>query len=185
MIPSRFRLTLAAAHLRRGGVLAYPTEAVFGLGCDPFSASSVANLLALKQRSDAKGFIVIAGSIDQIADLVRIPSQDAEARLLRDWPGPVTYILPAARDVPDWLTGGRSTLAVRVTAHPVVAALCGAYGGPLISTSANLSGQPPARTRAAVRRRFGDAVQLLPGELGGTARPTPIYDAATGTLLRR
>lgn len=185
MLPSRLRLTLAAAHLRRGGVLAYPTEGVFGLGCDPFSATAVANLLALKQRSDAKGFIVIAGSIDQISGLIRIPSPDAEARLHRDWPGPVTYILPAAPGIPDWLTGGRATLAVRVSAHPVVAALCATYGSPLISTSANRSGQRPARTRNAVLARFGDAVQLLPGALGGAARPTPIYDAATGALLRR
>ena len=185
MIPlPRWRLSQAVRHLRRGGVIAYPTEGVFGLGCDPCREGAVAEILELKGRPAAKGMILIAADFDQLLPFVSVPPAAVLARILASWPGPVTWILPAAPRVPAWLTGGRSTLACRVTDHPVAARLCRAFGHPLVSTSANPTGRPPARSLLQVRRYFGRRVLMIPGPLGRLEGPTPIYDALTGCCLR-
>jgi len=182
---SRFRLKLAAAHLHRGGIVAYPTEGVYGLGCDPLAQGAVQRLLELKERPKAKGLVLIAAEFGQIEPYLDIPSEVMRNRILATWPGPVTWIVPAAGWVPAWLTGEHATLAVRVTAHPVASALCRAYGGAIVSTSANKSGLPPARTPIAVRKHFPIGhVSILPGRLGGLRGPTAIYDASTGVRLR-
>ena len=173
------RQTLAA-----GGVLAYPTEAVWGLGCDPFSDAALRQLLALKRRDPAKGLIVVASHIDQLDGLIVIPSRAAYRRARLSWPGPNTWVFPAGPDASPWLTGERDTLAVRVSTHPVVRDLCEAWVGPLVSTSANRSGQPPAMSRTQVQLRFADML-VVPGALGGSDRPTSIREAATGHYLRQ
>ena len=183
---SPFRVGVAAHAVRRGGVVAYPTEAVWGLGCDPANALAVVRLLALKGRDPAQGFIVLAATEDHLAGLLAPLPSDAEARMRASWPGPVTWVVPAAPHVPEWLTGGRDTLAVRITAHPVAAALCRAAGGPLVSTSANRSGARPARSATEVRLQFGRRIDaLLPGPRGELDRPTPIREAVSGRYLRR
>ncbi len=188
MIPlPRWRLLQAVRHLRRGGVIAYPTEGVFGLGCDPLNERAVAEILALKGRAASKGLILIAADFEQLLPFVSALPASVLERILASWPGPVTWILPAAPRVPTWLTGGRTSLACRVTDHPVAARLCRAFGRPLVSTSANLSGRPPAKSRLQVRRyfaRLGDRVLVIPGPLGRLEGPTPIYDALTGRCLR-
>jgi L-threonylcarbamoyladenylate synthase len=177
---------LAARRLRTGGVVAYPTEAVYGLGCDPLDHTAFVRLLALKRRPDAKGVILIAADETQLAPFVTPLSKAATAHLRGSWPGPVTWIVPAASGVPGWLTGGRDTVAVRVTAHPLAAALCRAFGGALVSTSANRTGQPPARTALKVRQLFGNRLDgIVVGPLGGLARPTTIRDARTGSVIRQ
>jgi L-threonylcarbamoyladenylate synthase len=182
---SRLRLRLAALALRQGGIVAYPTEAVWGLGCDPLNEGAVDALLTLKGRPASKGFILIAADFSQIEPFLDIPTPDMRERLLASWPGPVTWIVPAARTVPRWLRGTRGTLAVRVTAHPAASALCRAFGGAIVSTSANVSGQRPARTLAETRRHFtGAALSFLPGPTGGLARATAIYDARSGARMR-
>ncbi len=182
---SPFRVALASRAVRDGGVVAYPTEAVWGLGCDPTDPYAVVRLLALKGRNPDQGFIVLAADESDLAGLLGPLPPEAAERMRATWPGPATWIAPAAPGVPDWLTGGRDTLAVRVTAHPTATALCRAAGGALISTSANRSGSRPARSATEVRWRFGNRIDaLLPGPLGGLARPTPIRDAMTGTYLR-
>jgi L-threonylcarbamoyladenylate synthase len=172
--------------LQAGGVIAYPTEAVYGLGCDPRNQAAFSRLLALKGRPEAKGVILIAADEAQLTPYMA-PLPDAIlARLRRSWPGPVTWIVPAAVGTPAWLTGGRDTIAVRVTAHPPAAALCRAFGGALVSTSANRSDQPPARTKAELQRIFGDALDMIvPGPLGGLTQPTRICDARTGAIIRQ
>jgi L-threonylcarbamoyladenylate synthase len=183
---SPFRLRQAVRVLRGGGIVAYPTEGVYGLGCDPLDGAAVTRLLALKGRSRRKGLILIAEAFERVRPFLGALEPDLEAAARADWPGPVTWVLPAAPATPSWLTGGRPTLAVRVTAHPLAAALCRAFGGPLVSTSANRSGARPARSPLAVRRQLGDAVDLvLHGALGGLRGPTPIRDGASGRLLRR
>lgn len=182
---SRLRLNLAARHLRDGGLAAYPTEGVYGLGCDPLNHAAVERLLSLKGRSAAKGFILIAADFSQVESYLQIPNSEVRARLLAAWPGPVTFVVPAQPWVPAWLRGASSSLAVRVTAHPLAAGLCRAFGGPLVSTSANRSGKPPCRTALAIRQRFPESgLLLIPGKLGGSAGPTPIFDAVKGTRLR-
>ncbi|MGH8372354.1 MAG: L-threonylcarbamoyladenylate synthase [Gammaproteobacteria bacterium] len=175
----------ARAIVWAGGVIAYPTEAVYGLGCDPLATQAVERILALKSRDVGKGFILIASHIEQLLPFMAPLDKTLRARLEASWPGPVTWIVPAAEAVPDWITGGRDTLAVRVTAHPVARALCELTGMALISTSANLSGHAPARSALQVRARLGDDVDyILPGQTGPQRKPTEIRDARTGKILR-
>lgn len=184
-MPSRQVIRQAARLVRDGGVIAYPTEAVFGLGCNPQDSLAVARILALKRRSVRKGLIVVAADIDQLRDLLAPLPDEVEARLQASWPGPQTWLVPAARLCPPWLTGEHQTLAVRVSAHPVVQALCNESGMAIVSTSANRSGRQPARTTLACRMRLGADVDLVvPGLTGRQARPTSIRDALTGETVR-
>ena len=180
-----WRLKTAVRVLAAGGIVAYPTEAVYGLGCDPLNLATVARLIALKRRPVTAGLILIAADYGQLMPWLAPLDRATERKVLSTWPGPVTWVLPAALGVPDLLTGGRPTLAVRVTAHSTAADLCRAWGGALVSTSANIHGRPPARTALGVRRRFGRSVDLvLTGPTGGQGAPTEIRDAVTGRVLR-
>ncbi len=182
---SAFHLRKARRVLLDGGIVAYPTEAVYGLGCDPLNAAAVMRLLELKQRSWKKGLILIASHRHQLDDWLEPLGLSIEKELERTWPGPVTWLLPARPEVPDWLRGEHTTLAVRVTAHPLAAALCDAFGGPIVSTSANLAGRPPLRSALQVRREMGDAVDyILHGRLGDRQRPSEIRDALSGKIIR-
>lgn len=175
----------AGSVIRAGGVVAYPTEAVWGLGCDPLDAEAVARILAIKERPASMGLILIAADVRQLEPWIEPVAGDVEARIAATWPGPVTWVLPARAGVPAWLGGGRDSLAVRVTAHAQSAELCRATGFAIVSTSANRSGRPPARTGAQVRRWFGDELDLiLGGATGGLDRPSEIRDAATGRPIR-
>lgn len=177
----------ASERLQLGGVIAYPTEAVWGLGCDPFNERAVHRLLSIKQRPVEKGLILIAAELDQLRpclDLTALPTGRL-GDVLASWPGPHTWVMPASERAPAWITGAHASLAVRVSAHPTVVALCRTFGGPLVSTSANLSGQP-----AALRRMELDPILLArldgvtEGETGGLPRATPIRDALSGQQLR-
>lgn len=182
---SRLHLDLACHALAAGGVIAYPTEGVWGLGCEPLNVHACRRVLSLKRRAAAKGFILIASEFAQVEPFLAALPRAKLAPVLKDWPGPVTWLLPAAAWVPRHLTGGRDTLAIRVTAHPVASALCARYGGPIVSTSANASGRRPARSALQVQRQFGQKVDyVLAGELGGLKGPTPIRDLATGAKVR-
>jgi L-threonylcarbamoyladenylate synthase len=170
--------------LQAGAVIAYPTEAVFGLGCDPCNATAVGRLLAIKRRPVSKGLILIAASLAQLEPFIEPLEVASRARLVATWPGPITWLVPA-RQAPVWLRGAHATLAVRVTAHPLAAALCQAWGGPLVSTSANIGGRPPARSALAVRRQLGNRVDyIVPGRVGGACRPTEIRDLRSGRIIR-
>ena len=183
---SPFRLREAARVLQAGGVVAYPTEAVFGLGCAPLDRVAVERILAIKKRPVSKGLILIAADFSQLRHFVR-PVADAERMraVMASWPGPNTWLLPAAPGCPTWLTGVHDTLAVRVTAHPLAAALCREAGLPLVSTSANQAGLPPARTVLQARLRCGPDVDLyLAGATGGQRQPTAIRSAVDGRVVR-
>jgi L-threonylcarbamoyladenylate synthase len=181
---SPFRLRAAARAIRAGAVVAYPTEAVFGLGCDPLNPVAVQRLLAIKGRQQRKGLILIAADFEQLRPFLAPLSESQLRTILAEWPGPVTWVLPAAAGVPGWLTGGRDTLAARVTDHPLAAALCRTAGMPLVSTSANAAGHPPARSDLQVRLRCPGVDRILCGSTGGLARPTEIRDLASGRQLR-
>jgi len=177
----------AADALRRGGVIAYPTEAVWGLGCDPFNEPAVMRLLAIKQRAVDKGVILIAAARVQFDGLLDWDALTATQRdaVIATWPGPNTWIVPTTPRVPRWITGSHDGVAVRVTANPDVIALCDAFGGPLVSTSANLAGEPPAFAREALDPRLVAQLDgVTAGETGGLASPTAIRDARTGAQLR-
>lgn len=182
---SRWHLRAARGILRAGGVIAYPTEAVYGLGCAPLDGSAVGRLLRLKGRPVDKGLVLIAADFEQLVPLVETPSPEMLCRLEQSWPGFTTWVLPARAEIPRWLTGRHTGLAVRITAHPVAASLCRHFGGALVSTSANPSGRQPARDLLTVHRYFGDALDyMVPGEVGGEARPSQIMDARNGVVLR-
>lgn len=182
---SAFQLRTARRVLLNGGIVAYPTEAVFGLGCDPYNAHAVFRLLELKQRSWKKGLILIASHRHQLDHWLEPIGLSVEQQLEKTWPGPVTWLLPARVEVPEWLRGEHATLAVRVTAHPVAAALCDAFGGPIVSTSANIAGHHAARNALQLQREMGDSVDyILHGEVGDRLTPTEIRDAASGSVVR-
>ena len=179
-----WHLFRAAAVVAGGGILAYPTEAVYGLGCSPFRAEAVLRILRLKRRDPGKGLILIGSNIRQFHGLVDLDRLERREQILASWPGHVTWILPARPGAPRWLRGDSRTLAVRVSAHPDVRRLCDRTGA-LVSTSANPAGAPPARTGAGVRAYFGPGVDfIIPGRAGPAARPSEIRDAVSGRILR-
>src|SRR5579859_7392095 len=173
--------------MRSGGVLAYPTEAVYGLGCNPHNREAFERLFALKQRPPTQGVLLIAADFSQVEryiDLAAVPA-DVLAQVRESWPGPNTWIFPRSADVPAWVAGAHAGIALRVTAHEPAAALCRAYGAALVSTSANPHGEPSARTAATVDAYFGAALDgLLDAPVGGQQRPTVIRDALSGAIIR-
>lgn len=185
---TRWQLQQAVRVIQQGGIIAYPTEAVYGLGCDPFNAEAVLRLLALKGRPMEKGLILIASDISQLRPFMARLSPDQLQQLETSWPGPVTWLVPARPETPTWLRGQHDTIAVRVTGHPVAAALCQAVGHALVSTSANPAGRQPATTPLQVRRYFSDQENqidhIMVGPLGSHTSPTTIRDLATGQTVR-
>lgn len=177
----------AVSAIQSGGVVAYPTEAVYGLGCDPKNLSAIERILDIKQRPKKSGFILLAANQAMLRDWVDYDAlTEIQQQQLNDtWPGPLTWICPAKTGLSPLLTGQFSTVAVRVTAHPLAASLSEAVGHPIISTSANLSGHPPALSAIDVSTIFDNAVNyILEGELGGQSKPTEIRDLATGQVIR-
>jgi L-threonylcarbamoyladenylate synthase len=173
-----------AAHLRRGGLIAYPTESCYGLGCDPDNRSAVLRLLKLKRRPQHKGLIIIAASYRQVARYLQPLTPDQQQQLAIAGAQAITYLMPAHHSVPRWLRGAHDTLAIRLTAHRQAAQLCRGIDSALVSTSANRSGQRPARTYAQCRRSFGSKVWVLPGFVGKRKNPSTIMSWADGKILR-
>ena len=176
----------AVAAMRAGGVIAYPTEAVWGVGCDPYNQQAVERLLALKTRPVEKGVILIAAELQQVEPLLARLSETDRQRVVADWPGPVTWVLPDPDNlIPRWIKGQHSGVAVRVSAHPVVQELCRAFAGPVVSTSANPAGAEPARSRDEVDCYFNGRLDaVVPGKLGDLAQPTQIRDLQNDRVLR-
>lgn len=175
----------AAKWLSVGEVVAYPTEAVWGLGCDPFNPHAVEKLLQLKQRPVEKGLILIAAHIEQFNPLLSALPPGQYNQLTESWPAPITWLVPANENVPPWIRGSHDSVALRVTDHPVAKALCQHFGGPIVSTSANPGSRREARTSLMVRRYFGDQLAAItPGQVGNSAKPSQIRDLASGKILR-
>ncbi|NLY57025.1 MAG: L-threonylcarbamoyladenylate synthase [Gammaproteobacteria bacterium] len=167
-----------------GGVIAYPTEAVWGLGCHPFHGAAVERLLQLKQRPVEKGLILVAGDIQQFDFLLWDLPHSQQAKLQLSWPGPNTWLVPHQGRLPEWITGRHATVALRVSAHPLIQQLCAACG-PLVSTSANPAGRPAARTRLRVEQYFhGQLDAIVPGTLGSQRNPSIIRDLQTDAIIR-
>ena len=182
--PRAVDLARARAVLAADGVLAYPTESCFGLGCDPRRPAAIKRIFSLKRRSRAKGLILIAAEIKQIAPFVAPAALEDLRRFEPFWPGPFTLLLPASRMVHPWLRGRHQQIAVRITNHPWAAGLCKALGTALVSTSANLSGKISLKTAAECRQVFGRRALVVSGRIGFARRPSTIIDAATGKILR-
>jgi len=182
---SGLSLRRAAHRLGQGGLIAYPTEAVYGLGVDPDNAEAIANLLAAKDRDPTKGLILIGADLDALRPYLAPLDEVAINTLTASWPGAITWLVPAADDAPIGVTGASERIAVRIPGHPTARALCRAWGGALTSTSANRRGRAPARTALATRRVFGTALAgIVAGRVDPQAQPSEIRDLASGRVLR-
>lgn len=183
---NRWQVKQAANRLLNGEVLAYPTEAVWGLGCDPENAAATMRLLEIKSRPVHKGLILVAGSVDQVEFLLDALTPAQRKKILASWPGPTTWLIPDENEiVPWWIKGDHASVAVRVSAHPLVASLCSSFGGPIVSTSANKAGQRPARTALQVIKHIGREIDgMLHGSLGSERNPSRIVDLLSDKVLR-
>lgn len=179
-----WRIRQAVKTLNQGGVIAYPTEAVYGLGCNPWDDEAVLRLLAIKQRPWSKGLILIAADFNQLQDFIKPVSPTVLKQLEATWPGHVTWLLPASDDTSEYLCGEHDNIAVRVTAHKQTIALCRAFGGAIVSTSANRATMRPAKSIHQVRWHLPDVDYVLAGECAGADKPSQIRDAATGEIIR-
>jgi len=180
-----WKLRLAKKIIRRGGIIAYPTEAVFGLGCDPLNFHAVETLCQLKNRSLSKGLILIASHQDQLRGFVDLTPKQQQ-KLNTQLALPTTWIVPASKDCPPWLRGQHAGIAVRITHHPLARQLCEHTGLALVSTSANISSRPPAKDALTVRRVFGQSLDLiLHADTGHFSQPSQIMDIRTNKRLRR
>lgn len=182
----KLNLQLACEHLKQGDVIAYPTEAVWGLGCDPQNEAAVSKILRIKNRAVEKGMILIGGSIEQFESLISRLSEEQREELENSWPGHITWLVPDPEDeIPAWIKGVHQSVAIRVSAHPVVQALSAAFGGPLVSTSANEAGETEIRSKLILEEKFAGSIDfVVDGELGEAAKPSEMRDLATGKTIR-
>ncbi|MEJ2042331.1 MAG: L-threonylcarbamoyladenylate synthase [Reinekea sp.] len=168
-----------------GGIIAYPTEGVYGLGCDPFNADAVGRILRIKGRPISKGLILIADNIERLTPYLQPLTQGQRDKLKQSWPRPTTWVIPHNGILPDWITGGRTTVAVRVTSHPVAAKLCQRTRIPLVSTSANRSNRPALTTSFQVRQHLGKEIDyLLTGQVQTPGHSSTIIDLKSDEYLR-
>jgi len=184
---SAFKIQQAVRCLKGGGLVAYPTESVYGVGCDPFNADAVYRLLALKHRDEAKGLILVAANRYQVETLLQDLS-DQQLNLLEQssLAEPLTCLLADENDhIPPWIKGRHSRVAIRISRHPMVQELCLLFGGAIVSSSANITGFPSAKSPLQVRQQLqGGLDYLLVGQLGGAHKPSRIQDLCNNTIIR-
>lgn len=175
-------------YLKSSGVIAYPTEAVFGLGCNPLSRLAVRRVLAIKKRPQHKGLILVADSFSRLSRFVA-PLSDAQiAKMQNSWGNqnqPHTWVVPAAKNCPKWITGQHKTIAIRVSGHALTAKICKIAGMALVSTSANRSGCQAAKTTKQCKTLFGKQARVLAGKTAGAKKPSTIQDLISGKILRK
>ncbi len=183
---NKLNIQLACEQLKQGKLIAYPTEAVWGLGCDPNNSGAVGQLLRLKGRPLEKGLILVAANLGQLGALCDSLSSQQLATLESSWPGPTSWLIPDPQNfIPPWIKGDNQSVAVRVSAHIVVQALCVAFGGPIVSTSANVAGKPAIRSRSNLERQFaGKLGCIVSGKLGNESNPSTIKDLVSGEVIR-
>ena len=178
-------INLAVDVVLSGGIIAYPTESVIGLGCDPFNSKAVKKLLEIKKRNSSKGLILIASHIQQILPLIRPTNASDLARALKTWPGHYTWVFPKSSKVPQWVSGNLNTVAVRVSKHSIVKCLCDKLKFPLISTSANISKQTVFTSYKQIKIAFNDKIDFyIDGEIGQHEMPSSIRDAHSNIIIR-
>ena len=179
----------AVKALHQGGVIAYPTEAVYGLGCDPKDLSAVKKILELKQRQKEKALILIASNFNQFENYIQPLEKEIKEKLLASWKNntnAITWLVPVKKETSRYLKGTFDTLAIRVSHHPIVKKLCEDFGGAIVSTSANISTQESARTAEEVKQIFGNKVDfIVGGETDINAQPSEIRDALTDEIIRK
>jgi len=175
----------AVRALSAGGVIAYPTEYCFGLGCDPRNEAAISRLLGIKQRQKDQGVILVAADLAQVNAYAELDSLERKTQILASWPGPNTWILPVDKSVSIWLRGKHETLAMRVSSHPVCRRLCEEFSHPIVSTSANRHGQDALLTYERIVNEFGSELDyIVDAKVGGSNSASTIRDAVSGEQLR-
>ncbi len=171
--------------IKQGGVISYPTESVFGLGCNPNDLAAVLQLLDIKQREMSKGLLLVAENLSQLEPYINLSDSLTVNKLMAETSKPVTWIVPCDYLTPAWLTGKHQSIAVRISRHCIVKQLCSEFNGALVSTSANISGQASTKKAWQVRKRFGNKVNYyVPGELGLFATESEIRNIITDDVIR-
>lgn len=182
---TNFAIRHAVHCIQQGGIIVYPTETIYGLGCDPLCGGAVADLHELKGRDADKGLILIASRIDQLDEIIDVSDRNDRAALVQE-KVPTTWVVPAKPGTPTWITGQHDTVAVRISTHPTVRHLCDRLGHSLVSTSANPSGEKPAMNPLQLHRYFDGLVDcILVSNHTPAGRPSVIRDLKTRRLLRK
>ena len=183
---TKLNIQLACQELKQGNIIAYPTEAVWGLGCDPYNETAVNKILRVKGRSINKGLILIGGSVDQFEPLLSGLDIEHRDTLDASWPGHVTWLVPDPNHlIPQWIKGSHQSVAIRVTAHPVAQKLCSTFAGPLVSTSANVAGEVEIRSRIILEDKFSDHIAcIVDGEIGQAVKPSEMRELFSGNVIR-
>ena len=175
----------AADVIRQGGVVAYPTESCFGLGCDPDNTDAIRRILRMKKRPANKGLILISDRLSRLGKYTGELPLSHRQEMMTSWPGPFTWLVPTTGAVSFWLKGQHTLVAVRVTAHKEAALLCRLAGKPIVSTSANRSGQKSIKAYNRISQVFGNEVDyVVNGQIGRSSRPSTIRNSVTGEILR-
>ena len=178
-------LAQAADIIRNGGVIAYPTEGVWGLGCDPKKLEAVKKLLALKQRSVKKGLILIGSNANQFSRFTAGLDRSQMSLFKTKRERPTTWLVPDNGVAPRWIVGEHNTIALRITQHPLSSKLCDLFGGPIVSTSANIQNCPAAETVKDVESYFLNKLSfIIHGAVGSARNPSEIIDLVTGEVIR-
>ena len=178
-------ISQAVSLLRKGGVIAYPTEFCFGLGCDPLNKAAVERLLKIKHRSIDQGLILVAANQSQVDEYADLDASPIKNEILLSWPGAVTWTLPARSQAPAWLKGQHPSIAMRVTAHALCSQLCQQFGHAIVSTSANRHGQAALLSAEQVLIEIGEEVDfIIEAQVGGAKQASTIRDGVSGKTLR-
>ena len=182
---SNWQIQQAALVVRNGGVIAYPTEAVWGLGCDPFNESAVRRILTLKSRPESKGLILVAGQQQELTPWVNSLDAKAAQRLISLNETPTSWVVPDTEITPSWVRGEHKSVAIRLSQHQPVQRLCAAFQGVIVSTSANPAGLEPAMSAEEVDAYFGDKIDaIFDAPLGKASQPSQVRDILTDALFR-
>lgn len=183
-MPSDFSIRHAARIIKNGGVIAYPTDTVYGLGCDPYNADAVDRINQIKNRSSNKHFILLASNIHQVQ--VLFDSNDAQKKIITESTEPTSWVVNANANAPDWLTNKSDTITIRISQHPVVKKLCSALGHPIISTSANISGKRPARNGLELHQFFSKKIdKILLSTQPASTKPSKIIRLCDNYIIRQ
>jgi len=178
-----FKIRYAASVIRNSGIISYPTESVYGLGCDPLSQDAVERILTIKQRPVEKGLIIVASTLDQLKFYTTLSTENEKK--ISSHKSPMTWLVKKSAHTPSWISGKHNKIAIRISKHPLVQAICTQLNQPIVSTSANPAGLRPASNNLESRRYFGDEIDYyLSGDTGILGKPTPITDIETGALIR-
>jgi L-threonylcarbamoyladenylate synthase len=177
------RISDAVEILRKGGTVVYPTETVYGIGCDPINRSACERIQQMKKRVNYKTLLLISCDIEQVEKTLGKLNETGSRLAQVFWPGPLTMVIRPEKEMPDYLYGISSGIAVRVTSHPIASELAREFGAPIISTSANLTGDPPIVTYEDALELFGSEADIIlknPEPLHG--KPSTVVDVTTGSI---